>query len=75
MTRDSGSRSSLAMGAGLIVASATARIEAPGRSGCRTEVAGGTIVTELNSDVDYTDPQLTLLLPDRGRCSTQLRAS
>jgi peptide/nickel transport system substrate-binding protein len=55
-----------AIGAALIAASATA---APSRSAAHpTKVAqkaatGGTLVTELNSDVDYTDPQLTYYSP------------
>ncbi len=51
-----------AIGTGLIiVASATA---APSKSAAASKAAaGGTIVTELNSDVDYTDPQLTYYVP------------
>jgi ABC-type oligopeptide transport system substrate-binding subunit len=51
----------VAIGAGLIAASATAKTAAPAKA-VKT-VAGGTIVTELNSDVDYTDPQLTYYAP------------
>jgi peptide/nickel transport system substrate-binding protein len=50
------------IGAGLIVvASATA---APSKSAHPAKAkAGGTLITELNSDVDYTDPQLTYYVP------------
>ena len=50
------------IGAGLIVAaSATA---APSKSARPAKAkAGGTLVLELNSDVDYTDPQLTYYVP------------
>src|SRR5262249_37895314 len=53
------------IGAGLIIASATA---APSKSAAHPAKivkasAGGTLVTELNSDVDYTDPQLTYYSP------------
>lgn len=51
----------LAIGAGLIAASATAKTAAHAKP-VKT-AAGGTIVTELNSDVDYTDPQLTYYAP------------
>jgi peptide/nickel transport system substrate-binding protein len=50
-----------AIGAGLLVVSATAAHKAPGKPLKAT--AGGTIVAELNSDVDYTDPQLTYYAP------------
>jgi peptide/nickel transport system substrate-binding protein len=46
------------IGAGLIAASATAK---PAKA--VKAAAGGTIVTELNSDIDYTDPQLTYYAP------------
>jgi peptide/nickel transport system substrate-binding protein len=50
-----------AIGASLIIAaSATA---APSKSAKAGAAAGGTIVAELNSDVDYTDPQLTYYAP------------
>jgi peptide/nickel transport system substrate-binding protein len=50
------------IGVGLIVAaSATA---APSKSAHAAKAkAGGTLITELNSDVDYTDPQLTYYVP------------
>ena len=51
----------LAVGASLIAESATAKSAAPAQA--VKKVAGGTIVTELNSDVDYTDPQLTYYAP------------
>jgi len=48
-----------AIGTGLIIAaSATA---APAK--VNKAAAGGTLVTELESDVDYTDPQLTYYVP------------
>jgi len=48
-----------AIGAGLIATSAMA---APSKS-AKAAASGGTIVAELNSDVDYTDPQLTYYAP------------
>jgi peptide/nickel transport system substrate-binding protein len=50
-----------AIGAGLIAASATAKPSAPAKP--VKAAAGGTIVTELNSDIDYTDPQLSYYAP------------
>jgi len=51
-----------AVGASLLIA-ATATA-APSRSAKPTKAgAGGTLITELNSDVDYTDPQLTYYVP------------
>jgi ABC-type oligopeptide transport system substrate-binding subunit len=45
----------------LIAATATA---APGKAAKPTKAgAGGTIVTELDTDVDYTDPQLSYYVP------------
>ena len=50
------------IGTGLIVAaSATAAAKKAG--GSAKAKAGGTLITELNSDVDYTDPQLTYYVP------------
>ena len=49
------------IGAGLIAASATAKSAAPAKA--MKGAAGGTIITELNQDVDYTDPQLTYYSP------------
>jgi ABC-type oligopeptide transport system substrate-binding subunit len=49
------------IGAGLIAAGATAKTAAPAKT--VKVAAGGTIVTELNSDIDYTDPQLTYYTP------------
>lgn len=52
------------IGAGLIVAAtATAAPSQAHPSKAAKANAGGTIVTELNSDVDYTDPQLTYYAP------------
>jgi peptide/nickel transport system substrate-binding protein len=54
-----------AVGAGLLIA-ATATA-APSQTAQPAKAAktsaGGTLVTELNSDVDYTDPQLTYYVP------------
>lgn len=53
------------IGTGLIIAaSATAagKQSASPAKGAKAS-AGGTLVTELNSDVDYTDPQLTYYVP------------
>jgi peptide/nickel transport system substrate-binding protein len=54
-----------AVGAGLIIAAtATAAPSKPAaHAKAAKAAAGGTIVTELNSDVDYTDPQLTYYVP------------
>jgi peptide/nickel transport system substrate-binding protein len=48
-----------AIGTGLIIA--TSATAAPSHTA--KAAAGGTIVAELNSDVDYTDPQLTYYAP------------
>jgi len=58
------SAATAAVGAGLMVATAVAaptKASAPLKAGKAT--AGGTIVTELSTDVDYTDPQLTYYQP------------
>ena len=54
-----------AVGAGLLIAAtATAAPSRPAAHGKAAKAAaGGTIVTELNTDVDYTDPQLTYYVP------------
>ena len=44
----------------LVVASATA---APSKSAKPASRGGGTIVAELDTDVDYTDPQLSYYVP------------
>jgi len=55
---------SAAIGVGLIIAaSATAAPSAQHPAKVVKAAAGGTLVTELNSDVDYTDPQLTYYVP------------
>ena len=53
------------LGAGLLVAAATA---APTKSGAASGASahakkGGTVVIELDSDIDYNDPQLTYYTP------------
>jgi len=53
------------IGTGLIAASATAASPKSASHPAKVSkaAAGGTIVTELNSDLDYTDPQLTYYAP------------
>jgi peptide/nickel transport system substrate-binding protein len=53
-----------AIGTGLIIAASATAAPAKGHPAkVSTVAAGGTIVSELNSDVDYTDPQLTYYAP------------
>ncbi len=51
-----------AIGAGLLIA-ATATAAPTKTAQSAKAAAGGTLVTELESDVDYTDPQLTYYVP------------